>query len=268
MGLKKIIFAAAFIVGAVACSSSDEPGASASNPPDGGASTTGPGDGGVAANVDPPTKCRELAGVFCDRAVACAPSDAGTPEEQRTDCSAALESSLQCAVATGIGAAYADCEKELPLVACEKFVTASPDTLPPSCRGVVQSPPPPEPPAATISPPTIAKPNMILGRATSSGPYDVYLGCLCNAVDPDSVISSVGLYGPQSKFSASSIWNRFGTYGSDFSSQSVCNPFANDPPVVVNDGQIIGRLTRNQFTAGAITDPDIVALLAQQVCVK
>jgi len=250
------------LAGTGACSGSDN-AATTPTVTDGGTSTT-PTASGYA-----PAKCKEIVGLFCARAVTCAPSDAGTPEAQQTSCVASVGNALNCDAATAIGDTYEACKKDMPAIDCAKFAAASPDTLPQSCRGVVQAPVATQPAAPTApGGPNGVKPNMIFGRQTSAGDFNVYLGCLCNDVEPDSVSNSVGAYGPQSKFSPNSIWNRFGTFGSDFSGQSVCDQFATDPPIVVNNGQIVGRLTKNQFAAGAIADPTVTGFLNQSVCVN
>lgn len=268
MGIKSVALAVSTALAVIACSSRDATSAASASASSSGSGTTTTDGGGTSGPVDPATKCTELAGIFCDRAVSCNPSDAGSPAEQRASCGSTLEGALNCPAATAIAESYPACVKELPQVECAKFASTGADVLPQSCKGVVQAPAAPAPPGPETKLPAVTKPNMILGRATSKGGYDVYLGCLCDDVDPDSVTNAAGTYGPQSKFSASSIWNRFGTFGSDFSSQSSCNQFALDPPVVVNNGQIVGRLTRNQFAPGAITDPAVVSFLSGSVCVN
>ena len=45
-----------------------------------------------------------------------------------------------------------------------------------------------------------------------------------------------------------SIWNKASQFGSTFSQYSACNPYASDPPVIVEeDGTYLGRLTLNRF---------------------
>jgi len=79
--------------------------------------------------------------------------------------------------------------------------------------------------------------------------HKTYLGCLsCNEYASDSVYNSFGSNG--SPYSAQSIWNHFSEYGSSYSMYSACNPYASDPPVIVNqNGAFYGRLTLNEYHA-------------------
>jgi hypothetical protein len=60
--------------------------------------------------------------------------------------------------------------------------------------------------------------------------HDVYLGCLnCN------------------KFNSNSIWNAYGTYGSEYNTMSPWNKYSNDPPVIVDKaGDFYGYFTLNE----------------------
>ena len=61
--------------------------------------------------------------------------------------------------------------------------------------------------------------------------HDVYLGKL-NA----------------SNFDSESIWNSYGTYGSEYSSYSPFNEYASNPPVLVDDdGNFYGYFTINTY---------------------
>jgi hypothetical protein len=75
--------------------------------------------------------------------------------------------------------------------------------------------------------------------------HRTYLGCLnCSQYASDSVVNKYSTYGSQ--FSANSIFNRFGTFGSRYSNSSPCNPYATDPPVIVDPGgNFYGRLSTN-----------------------
>ncbi len=85
--------------------------------------------------------------------------------------------------------------------------------------------------------------------------HKTYLGCLnCSQYATDSVINSYGQHG--SPYSSESIWNLYGEFGSAYSQYGACNPYASDPPVIVDQGgNYYGRLTLNryhpQFGAGA-----------------
>ena len=210
----------------------------------------------------PGCKVQLLADVFCDRAVSCNPKDAGSPAEQRASCGSALEGALNYLAATAICRELPHLRGGVAPSRCAKFASTGADVLPRSCKGVVQAP---------AAPCTAGTRNETAGgheaehdprtfdveRAYDGDTYDV---------GPDSVTNAVGMYGSQSKFSASSIWNRFGIFGSDFRSQS-CNQFALDPPVVVNRGQIVGRLTKPVLPQPTPSpDPAVVSFLSGSVC--
>jgi hypothetical protein len=123
------------------------------------------------------------------------------------------------------------------------------------CQGIGYAPvypsiPPPPGPAslpgviASGSPPAAygAARLMIFGGTN----HRVYLGCLnCSQIATDSVLNPAGEYG--SPISPESIYNHAGPYGSVVSPESACSPFANDPPVILDQGgRYYGRLTLNR----------------------
>ncbi|KND60233.1 hypothetical protein BVER_05052 [Candidatus Burkholderia verschuerenii] len=98
--------------------------------------------------------------------------------------------------------------------------------------------------------------------------HDVYLGCLnCSDTDAESVQNESGRYG--SEISAQSIFNETGRYGSRLSPESPCNPFANDPPVIVDqNSSFYGYLTLNAAHRKAVTDGRTLNWLTYKVCKK
>ena len=68
-----------------------------------------------------------------------------------------------------------------------------------------------------------------------------YLGIIADEFDPESIFNELGKYG--APFYKESIWNEFGTYGAGFSNYSPANLTAKNPPLIVKDKKIIGRLT-------------------------
>ena len=79
--------------------------------------------------------------------------------------------------------------------------------------------------------------------------HDVFLGCLtCSEFAASSVFNDFGQHG--SPYGASSIRNEFSQYGSPYSHLSACNPYASNPPVIVDrNGRYYGELTMNQYSA-------------------
>jgi hypothetical protein len=91
--------------------------------------------------------------------------------------------------------------------------------------------------------------------------HQTFLGCLtCSEFDADSVHNEFGTYG--NEFNPTSIRSEFGQFGSEFSNFSACNPYAGDPPVVVDrKGGYHGRLTLNEFR-DQIHDSEAIAWLS------
>lgn len=88
--------------------------------------------------------------------------------------------------------------------------------------------------------------------------HDVYLGCLtCSPYDSDSIWNEYGSHGSQ--YSSESIWNEYGQYGGEYSSYSPFNPYTQTPPIIVDkSGNSYGYLTANQYKShranGEFTD--------------
>ena len=77
---------------------------------------------------------------------------------------------------------------------------------------------------------------------------NVFLGCLnCSRYSATSINNRYGTYG--SKYSSISILNRYGTYGAPYSGLSPCNRYSNSAPYVVGypSGGFYGVLSTNRF---------------------
>src|SRR4051812_18120947 len=74
--------------------------------------------------------------------------------------------------------------------------------------------------------------------------HEVYLGCLCEGDNPESVFNLEGEYG--SGRSPTSLRNKRAPYGSSYEDTSACFNRAKHPPsVVASDGKALGLLTTN-----------------------
>jgi|SRR4051812_44036811 len=95
---------------------------------------------------------------------------------------------------------------------------------------------------------------LIFGGAS----HEVYLGCLCDGRNPESVFNLAGEYG--SARSTTSMRNQRAPYGSRHEDTSACNANARHPPsVVASDGKALGLLTVNgslkkRIAARSVTD--------------
>lgn len=96
--------------------------------------------------------------------------------------------------------------------------------------------------------------------------HATYLGCLnCSTSALDSVFNEYGSYG--SPYGFNSIFNHYSQFGSAYSMYSPCNPYASDPPVIVDDaGTFYGRLTINSYNSEATHNLDILRWLEGSVC--
>ena len=72
-----------------------------------------------------------------------------------------------------------------------------------------------------------------------------YLGTLDDSYKPDSIYNEFSDYG--STYDSESIWNEYSDYGSDYSSQSPFNDYASDPPVLLKEGEVVGKLTTDPY---------------------
>lgn len=88
-----------------------------------------------------------------------------------------------------------------------------------------------------------------------------YLGCLtCSKFSSNSIWNEYGTYGSQ--YSNSSIWNQYGTYGSPYNVQSPWNEFSSRAPVLIdNAGIFYGFFTRNTSMYNRTTDEFAVWVL-------
>jgi hypothetical protein len=116
--------------------------------------------------------------------------------------------------------------------------------------------------AAGASSPQYSAKLMIFGGID----HKTYLGCLnCNEYASDSVFNSYGSNG--SVYSSQSIWNQFSEFGSAYSTYSACNPYASDPPVIVDqNGAYYGRLTLNEFHPQRGAGAKYYGWLTETVC--
>ena len=77
--------------------------------------------------------------------------------------------------------------------------------------------------------------------------HDVFIGCLnCDKYDDSSIWNKYGSFG--SKYEDKSIWNKYETYGSKYSDLSPWNKYSDTPPVIVDsDGGFYGYFTANKY---------------------
>ncbi len=78
-----------------------------------------------------------------------------------------------------------------------------------------------------------------------------FLGCLnCGSMHPRSVWNEMSSFGFRNDFG---VWNPFRQFVNPFSAYSMCNEFASDPPIIVDDlGRAYGRMSINEFAPGSV----------------
>lgn len=86
------------------------------------------------------------------------------------------------------------------------------------------------------------------------GQDGAYLGVVSSdQYAPESICNQYGQFG--GSYAAKSVWNKYGQYGGDYALNGAYNPMAQKPPLVMQNGQMIGILTKNPNIEGG-TDPD------------
>ena len=94
--------------------------------------------------------------------------------------------------------------------------------------------------------------------------HKTFLGCLnCGSNEAKSVWNEMGHFGFKNDFG---IWNPFGPFANPYSPHSICNEYATDPPIVVDDdGQAYGRVTLNEYAPGSVCGASGVEQLCRAV---
>src|SRR5919199_347927 len=114
--------------------------------------------------------------------------------------------------------------------------------------------------SSTVDEPSISGAPQAITQASNTVPYihgqdGAFLGEVSNnRVAENSVCNQVGDYG--SNVSQMSIRNRVGDYGSRISDLSAYNPYAQNPPTIIENGQAVAFLTKNHRLKDGL-DPDV-----------
>ena len=77
-----------------------------------------------------------------------------------------------------------------------------------------------------------------------------YLGTLDDSYASDSIYNEYSDHG--STYSDESLWNEYSDHGNDYSDESAFNEYASNPPVLLKDGEVIGRLTVKDYEYDAV----------------
>jgi hypothetical protein len=113
-------------------------------------------------------------------------------------------------------------------------------------------------PASTKTPDPAAYKLLVFGGTS----HEVYLGCMCDPKEAESVFNLTGEFG--SDVAENSLRNKFAPYASNSADTSACNPAATHPPsVVASDGKSLGLLTLNTQLKRRITVPSVADWLTR-----
>jgi hypothetical protein len=77
-----------------------------------------------------------------------------------------------------------------------------------------------------------------------------YLGTLDDNYQTDSIFNDFSDHG--SSYGQESIWNEYSEHGDSYSSGSPFNEYAADAPVLLKDGEVVGRLTTSQHDSTGV----------------
>lgn len=94
--------------------------------------------------------------------------------------------------------------------------------------------------------------------------HKTFLGCLnCSEYGQSSIQNPYSFGSPYGQ----TIFNHYNDFGSAYSDESACNPYATDPPVIVDsDGNYYGRLTLNLYHNQIGVGRNFVNWLETKVC--
>jgi hypothetical protein len=77
-----------------------------------------------------------------------------------------------------------------------------------------------------------------------------FLGTLDNKYSSDSIFNQYSDFGKE--YHSDSIWNKYSDWGNDYSSISPFNEYASTPPILLKDGEVVGKLTVKAFEYDAV----------------
>ena len=77
------------------------------------------------------------------------------------------------------------------------------------------------------------------------GEDGTYLGTLGDSQQSESIFNPYSDHG--SSYSQESIWNEYSNYGTEYSQESPFNEYASDSPVLLKNGEVVGRLTVRSY---------------------
>ena len=80
-----------------------------------------------------------------------------------------------------------------------------------------------------------------------------FLGRLGKSYKTDSIYNEYSNYG--SSYSNESIWNDLSEYGNSYSQKSAFNEYASEAPLIIKDGEVIGKLSVNNSYLNNNFDP-------------
>lgn len=89
---------------------------------------------------------------------------------------------------------------------------------------------------------------------------NTFLGKITNSYDSDSIFNEYGTYG--SEYNSSSMWNQYSTYGSEYSSYSPHNSYTSTPPMIIKNRKILGYLSANKSLRSSIS-PNLLKALCK-----
>ena len=72
-----------------------------------------------------------------------------------------------------------------------------------------------------------------------------FLGTLDNSYSSDSIFNQFSDFGKE--YHSDSIWNEYSDWGNNYSSMSPFNEYASTPPILLKDGEVVGKLTVKVF---------------------
>jgi len=72
-----------------------------------------------------------------------------------------------------------------------------------------------------------------------------FLGTLDNSYSSDSIFNQYSDFGKE--YHSDSIWNEYSDWGNNYSSMSPFNEYASTPPILLKDGEVVGKLTVKVF---------------------